>query len=559
MAGLGAGLRTLSTPAAALSTREILVFSAVIATAGLLRAGYTYGANAHLEQLPLVLRLLDPAYLQNDFYVTAAAQAANGPRHYYCLLLAGLARLAPLPAVVLALTWLSNIFVVAVSMRAALRLLGTGAAGAVLAGLLAGLVEGFDLGGACFLQRNVLNPQLLALPLALLVLDSGLRRRPLRAAGLAVPCLLIHPSLGVGVALIALSANVLIAAWACVQPGARGGRGPATAVRQAAVALAVVGAVAWLAWGGSTRPMLNTTEFVETYAYLRNPHHCVPSAFPAAEYARTAIFVLLTLLAFGLWRGQRVGDRRAARRIPVTIALVLGGCAAGYVFVELWPTRAAAVAQPFRFLFVVKWLGFLLIAAVGEMFVITPLLERWRLRNGLSPWATRLTGAALAVFLALFAVHHFRPLPLLWRIFHPLRINYDLADMPGPVARVARLAAECTPPDAVLLTPPGFGAMRLVGGRAIVVDYREYPFDDAGLAAWRARLEACYGPLGAATLSKTGGIHAAMAANYAGLTDAERAALGAQYGADYAVLLCNAATEFPCVAHTTEFQIVALR
>ena len=62
---------------------------AVLATA----VGYRFGFGNQLEQLPLIQRLLDPTFLEHDFYVTGASQF--GPRYYYAHIIAALARIVP--------------------------------------------------------------------------------------------------------------------------------------------------------------------------------------------------------------------------------------------------------------------------------------------------------------------------------------------------------------------------------------------------------------------------------------------------------------------------------
>jgi hypothetical protein len=72
--------------------------------------GYRFGFGNQIEQLPLVMRALDASYLTNDFYVESAS--GFGPRFYYVHLVAGLARVAPLPVVFFGLTLVVNLALV---------------------------------------------------------------------------------------------------------------------------------------------------------------------------------------------------------------------------------------------------------------------------------------------------------------------------------------------------------------------------------------------------------------------------------------------------------------
>ena len=59
---------------------DLILFCALAGFASTI-ISYNFGSVDHLEQIPLVLRALDPEYLQNDFFVNVASQF--GPRYLY--------------------------------------------------------------------------------------------------------------------------------------------------------------------------------------------------------------------------------------------------------------------------------------------------------------------------------------------------------------------------------------------------------------------------------------------------------------------------------------------
>ena len=93
-------------------TLQIVLFSILVGTISSLWS-YTFGTGNHIEQLPIVMRAMDSAFLSNDFFTNASTMF--GPRLYFARLIAGLAGLAPLHTIYLGLTILSNILIALVT------------------------------------------------------------------------------------------------------------------------------------------------------------------------------------------------------------------------------------------------------------------------------------------------------------------------------------------------------------------------------------------------------------------------------------------------------------
>lgn len=378
-----------------LSHVELLLLSAVLSTTLLLAQGYSYGPS---DQLILALRQLHPDYLANDSYVNNTV--GFGPRFYFVALLVACSRVLPMPAVVLGLTWLANALVAYVTMLATRSLCAGRDWAGVIAGVLVLSVHSFDLGAACFLHRTVLMPQLLIMPLALLTLWAGVAGRPLIAAACAIPALLIHPLVGGGSAGLALGAGLVGAAWGIVRPVWGQRRAAMRALLWHVLALAIFAISFRLAWGRMAAPALSTTQFIDIYVMFRNPHHCLPSQFPVWDYVQAACFLVATLLSWSWWAREATTDPAIARRVLLVIAAVVLACVGGYVFVEVWPSRTWATAQTFRFLFVLKWLGFVLVANTAAT-----LLERRGDRAAVARGALMVVGTGTAHPAVLLVAH----------------------------------------------------------------------------------------------------------------------------------------------------------
>ena len=104
------------------------------------------------------------------------------------------------------------------------------------------------------------------------------------------------------------------------------------------------------------------------YASFRHPHHLIPSTWPILEYVLGVLFAsVATISLLEFWRsgGKKSGMRQhTATTLAILVVLVFCTLAfiAGYILVKVFPLRLAVIAQPFRLVTVVTWLGSILIA-----------------------------------------------------------------------------------------------------------------------------------------------------------------------------------------------------
>jgi len=131
---------------------------------------------------------------------------------------------------------------------------------------------------------------------------------------------------------------------------------------------------------------------------------------------------------------------------------------------------------------------------------------------------------------------------------------WSLADTTGPIADIAKYVRDRTPPDSVFLTPPDWGQFRLLADRAIVVDFKAFPFQGSAMIEWRKRLVDCYGTPSAAGFAAI----SEMQANYRHITDDRLLQLRRKYGVTHAVLYSDTATSFPVLFAADGFQVVAV-
>jgi hypothetical protein len=130
----------------------------------------------------------------------------------------------------------------------------------------------------------------------------------------------------------------------------------------------------------------------------------------------------------------------------------------------------------------------------------------------------------------------------------------DLKDQHNLEAETAWSVAEVTPVNALLVAPPEFGLLRIIGGRALVIDFKSIPFQDFAMKEWRQRMRNVYGDVSG------GGFKAVKKLDkaYRAITDKKLLDLARLYGATHAVLYRETKTTLPEMYTNDEYRVVKL-
>lgn len=131
---------------------------------------------------------------------------------------------------------------------------------------------------------------------------------------------------------------------------------------------------------------------------------------------------------------------------------------------------------------------------------------------------------------------------------------FDHSDQHNSKAMIARALLKVTPEDALLITPPEFGIVRVIGERALVVDFKSIPFQDQSMKKWYERIVDVYGHV------SRGGFKAAkeLDAAYKSISDKKLKRLGERYGANFAVLYKETKSLLPVVYTDEVYKVVQL-
>ena len=558
----------------------LAAFSVLIGLLSSALSGYRYGEEDQTIHLPEIFRAVHSSYLAHDFWLNSASQF--GPRFYYTLSIAFAANFIPIPSVMF-LLFVSTYVATSVVVAFAARDLSGSTVAALVITSLSVCISPFWLGHAAGLSnatRFAFVPSTLAEPFLVFAIWRGIRGEPVYAALASVPAILVHPALGLNAAGLALTAALSRCLWSAWPHCPR--------VRECgrfALGFLIVGFVTGLFWimpaiasGAIFSPSMESDEFVHLLAYVRHPHHLVPSTWPLGAFGETAAVaaaVLVALAAF--WRSGSETDQREhlAKAVAITAVLVaIMLCFfLGWFFVEVVPMRWAAAMYFYRLVIVFAWLGWVLVG-VSIAKQLAPKNLRWAVLglvsvfsasalllyqaalfvsvNGTARRSTlffvtvtvlvvvtgfvfpglsrrtalfvvvggmvvaaaiaffpRLDAACLAVMTAVLllvvsvlALHRSGLLPGWCRIpsfVAALQPVLDLDDLRErregrPQADLASAARSRTEPDALFLVPWRWQRWRILAQRAVVVDWKAFPFREEGMREWHRRYLAIYDP-----------------------------------------------------------------
>lgn len=119
---------------------------------------------------------------------------------------------------------------------------------------------------------------------------------------------------------------------------------------------------------------------------------------------------------------------------------------------------------------------------------------------------------------------------------------------------IAEFARKNTPHGSIFLTPPDFGRFRLVSERALLVDFKMFPFSERDIRDWRSRMNIAYGPVNGTGWDAL----QVMQANYKLITDDKTRSLATEYKLTYAVLPTDTPTSLPIEYSNKFYKLVRI-
>ena len=324
--------------------------------------GYNYSAGNAEEQLPFIFRALDPGFLANDFFTNTFND--YGPRTIFTEFVAFIAGLIPLTTTLFLLTFAANIAIAYLSGLVAQILFPDSRFSHFLAAAGVLTLKTFWLGYSNVLYRNFIEPEHLAMPFLLLGFYLILKRKPVYSALCFGVAALFHALLGLEFGWILL--GLVLIEWLIQKL-----RKEETAWELKSLLPAFLLLIAFsvgLLHPYTRQTSISANEFIHLVAYVRHPHHYLPSTFGLTQYGQAGIYLLGFGLIFWLALKRSANLAQNKRYFLLIGASIVLLCLGGYLFVEVWPSRIWTSAQMFRLPFLIKWFSIVLLTGwVGDM------------------------------------------------------------------------------------------------------------------------------------------------------------------------------------------------
>ena len=287
----------------------------------ILAKSYHFGNDDHYYYFPFIRRLFDESFLRNDWF---AQRDITGPHGFiYAWLQGGLGELISWPLAGLIIFLVTWFFVFDAMVRIGRTVCGRRAVGYVAAVLMILVLDREILGKHLYTGQAL--PRELANGVALYGLLAWLRSRWVAGGLLLAGATLIHIVTGGEPAVIFIAAVLIQALLVRRYPP-----GLLKGVIAWAVIVVPYGLFSYL-WlhGAPSAEGADLATWARIFAWMRCPHHYVPSEMLGARYFMHAVEVALAAWAWYALSRDVPEERRAAWQrlgliIPITIVVMIG-------------------------------------------------------------------------------------------------------------------------------------------------------------------------------------------------------------------------------------------
>lgn len=325
---------------------------------------YDYYFMGHMqhEMLPVIYRIMDPDYLSNDLF-TNGSELFNED-YWFSKFIIALSNFASLPVVFFTLNIVANIAsALAAFFTARYFLKGNNVAG-VLAVILVLCVMTMRLGyGSPPIRANFIASHLVR-PLLYFAIYMAFKQKPIAVALLAGLASLVHPLEGPGTGGILLASMTFVLLWKRERNWRSYGK--------IALGFAIVLAAALvyvIPYFEQSSQGISDERFFEINLF-RFPHHYLPSVFLTPSELLVGFGFIGAIAIAVIYLKHHAADAKTWSKTFLSISGFLAVlCLLGYLFVEVWPSRIWLIAQTWRFLYIFKWIGQLVLAAMVARYI----------------------------------------------------------------------------------------------------------------------------------------------------------------------------------------------
>jgi hypothetical protein len=525
---------------------------------------YQFGGNDHIEQLPIIYRTNNPAFLTNDFFTNSSS--GFSPRFYYAQLISILSRFIGVPWLFFLGTILSNCATSILTFLIGKRLF-TDATTGIIASALVMFSPTIALGGDQVFYASLFTPTTLVFPLILLSFYLLLQKKIMLSVIITGIVSLFH-------VLIGLEYGILFLSIFMIHEYLEQGDLKKIIQRSSLFLILVLFLLPNLIPHYYNKTSIESSLFIEILAHFRHPHHYVLSKIMTLkEIGRFVLIILMIIFVLVNWK-NRIRTVYYQRTFQITAVLLGIALLTGWIFVELIPSKFITSLQLLRILNFGKWLFLLLVANhlalniknrkfnLRAVLVLVLLGSLW-FTSEIS-WQKILMMGIFSSFLIFLLTKEFK-VSLYATIISVIGIIIVTNGLDYPPIKkyqkkylasneltknqqnLTEFIRTNTSQESVFLSPHSFGFMRIEARRALVVDFKAFPFKETAMLDWYHRIQACYGPK-----------EEAFESVYKSLNDQKIRELQKKYAFNYVILYQETETKIPVVYTDSEYKIIDL-
>jgi hypothetical protein len=430
---------------------------------------YSFYISNHNEQIPIILRTIDKEYLKNDWFVNQ--NDGFSPRFYYSLLMAELSELLGLSMAFFLVYVVSLISLLIIISLISFELFNSYLAPiATLYLIIYGPININNVLGGDWLIYDILIPASIALPLTTLSIFLFLKKRHYLAFSTLGIATFVQPLEG-------LLITGILFLYLFIMDKSINSRKKLFSL----ISYAIPGFIALLPVITLSSD-IQSQQIFEIITFIRHPHHYCPFSFPTENYIRfLGLFIIF--LALMLWKLKADWSKKD-KFFYSFFSLGVGLLFIGTIFVEIVPIPLIGKLQLFRLAPYLVLVMYLYIGyGVSQIFNIftenATIFNGYKLHNYITHKFTHKYNNKI-LFIGLIFV----TLIFVNTVIHTSYIPKD-----GPRDIMYVWIKENTPKDAIFLIDPKIEDFRLRADRAIVVDWKAFPFRDVAVMGWWERIQ----------------------------------------------------------------------
>jgi len=427
---------------------------------------YRYSISDHNEQIPIIMRVIDGTYLINDWFVN---QNINfSPRFFYSVVLGNLSKIFGIPLTYY-LIYIVVIFILTYSIYRLSILIFDIKIIPIVVVFLVFFLPRTSLGSNWIIE-TILVPATIAKALFILAIYYNLSNKIKISYFILGLTTIIHPQLGIlGLSLIVIS-NIF-----CEYKEREKIITEINSILIYYFPLGFIGLLPVILNASNTVDL----EIFEIITYIRHPHHFCPFYFPLLDYLK--FFVVFSFFLIALSYNIKAKDRKNHKKILMIIFLILIYCLAGTIFVEIFPVLFIAKLQMFRLTPILILLMYIYIVNLFYQIYVSKTLNIANKINNIYEKISNLfndnknlTNLVIVIIIII-------------NVFLITEVNYSPIE--NQRTETYSWIKNNTMNNSVFLIPPTIEDFRLGANRAIVVDWKAFPFNDESVLEWRERIE----------------------------------------------------------------------